>query len=64
LLLFKGGTQRGEPRLELREGRPSVKTFYCLFGEKFLHPHGMYNNTQHSYSMFWSVNIKHYLTFK
>jgi hypothetical protein len=38
LLLFKGGTQRGEPRLELREGRPSVKTFYCLFGEKFLPP--------------------------
>jgi hypothetical protein len=57
LLLFKGGTQRGEPRLELREGRPSVKTFYCLFGEKFLPPMVCNNNTQHSYSMFWSVNI-------
>jgi hypothetical protein len=57
LLLFKGGTQRREPRLELREGRPSVKNFLLLIREEFLPPMVCNNNTMHSYFMFWSINI-------
>jgi hypothetical protein len=57
LLLFKGGTQRREPRLKLREGRPSIKNFLLLIREGFLPPMGCNNNTQHSYIMFWSINI-------
>jgi hypothetical protein len=38
LLLFKGGTQRREPRLELREGRPSAKNFLQLIREEFYLP--------------------------
>jgi hypothetical protein len=57
LLLFTGGTQRREPRLELREGRPSVKSFLLLIREEFLPLMVCNNNTLHSYIMFWSVNI-------
>jgi hypothetical protein len=64
LLLFKGGTQRKEPRLKLPEERSSVKNFLLLIREEFLPPMVCNNNTQHSYIMFWSVTIKLCLTFQ
>jgi hypothetical protein len=57
LLLFKGGTKRREPRLKLREERPSVKNFLLLIQKEFLPPMFCNNNTQHSYILFWSITI-------
>jgi hypothetical protein len=41
LLLFKGGTQRRAPRLELREGRPSIKNFLLSIWGGVFASHGL-----------------------